>query len=219
VAPVGRKTDDIGSRLFVESFRDAMGEQLTRFFRAADPMRSRYEPDGGGRVQQQDALSMSAHFMQGGTFEPDGSGRRLYSAWDLQATWDGAVVAGVALSPEAVEERTEYGEIVKPAWEAVVPLVERLGGYGSAHLGVRVYAAPDLPRLMPLLRNDAAVDRPPPPPKGTLFARMPEHTLIGRLTTVTDPDPDMLGSVCRELRRAAGREAWEPEREPPAASE
>jgi hypothetical protein len=41
LASVGRKTDDIGSRLFVESFRDAMGQGLTRFFRAADPMRSR----------------------------------------------------------------------------------------------------------------------------------------------------------------------------------
>jgi hypothetical protein len=215
LASVARKTDDIGSRLFVESLRDAMGEGLTRFYRAADPMRSRYQPDGGGRLQQQDALSMSAHFLQGGRLEPDGSGRRLYSAWQLQATWDGAVTAAAALSPEAVEELTEYGEIVGPAWAAVVPLVQRLGGYGSAQLAVRVYAAPDLPRSMPLVRDGVAIERPPPPPRGTLFARMPEHKQIGRWTTVAAPEPDMLASVCRELGRAGGREAWE--REPPAA--
>jgi hypothetical protein len=217
LASVGRQTDDISSRLFVESFRDAMGEALKRFFSAADLLRGRYEPDGGKRVQQQDALSMFAHFLQGGTSEPGGGrGRRPYSTWYLQATWDGAVAAGAALSPEAVEELTEYGEVVKPTWEAVVPPVERLGGYGSAHLAVRVFAAPDLPRSMPLVRDGVAIDRPPPPPKGTLFARMPEHTLIGWWTTVADPDPALLASVCRELRRAAGREAWEPEQAPPS---
>jgi hypothetical protein len=113
----------------------------------------------------------------------------------------------------------EYGEIIGPAWQAVVPLVERLGGYGSAQLAVRVYAAPDLPPSMPLLRDGAVIQRPPPPPRGTLYVRMPEHTLVGRRTTVAEPDPEMLASVCRELKRAAGREALEPEPEPPGVSD
>jgi hypothetical protein len=217
LASVGRQNDDIASRLFVASFRDAMGDALTQLFRTADPVRGRDTPEGGTRVQQQDALSMTAPFLQGSTADAGGSGRRLYSEWRLQATWDGAVAASAALSPEAVEELMEHGEIVRPAWEAVVPLVERLGGSGSAQLAVRVYAAPDLPASMPLLRNGAVIQRPPPPPRGTLFARMSEHTLIGRWTAVADPDPDMLASVCRELQRAAGREALEPE--PPAVAD
>jgi hypothetical protein len=109
LASVGHTTDDITSRLFVASFRDAMGDALTQFFQTADPMRGRESPEGGARVHEQDALTMTAPFLQGSTVEAGGTGRTLYSEWRLQATWDGAVAASAVLSPPAVEDLMEYG--------------------------------------------------------------------------------------------------------------
>ncbi len=217
LAPVARRTDDIGSLLFVRSFRDELEEKLRLYSLKANPMRSRYEPEDPKHVQQQDAVSMSACFIErsGPTVRSDGEyrslGRHLYFACDLQATWDGAVAASAALSTTATKDATDYAELLRPAWEAVVPLVELLGGYGSAHLAVHIYVAPDRPNEMPFMRGGAAVGPPPAPPTGTLFAGMPEHTLVARLTTVANPDPATFDSVCRELQRAAGREANEPE--------
>lgn len=214
LAPVGRKTDDLGSQLFIESFGSSMVDALQMFVRIGHPERSRVAPNRWERWQQQDALSLFAHFEQGGLFEPGGTGRRPSSTWYLQATWDGAVVAAVALSPEAVGDLTDLGEVLTPAWKVIVPLAERLGGYGPAHLAAGVYAAPDLPRSMPLVRDGVAIQRPPPPPKGTLFAALPERTLMGRCVSIGAAASDVLSSMDRELRRAGGRETWEPDATP-----
>ena len=66
---------------------------------------------------------------------------------------------------------TDFEEVLRPAWRAVVPLVDRLGGYGPGQLAIGVYAAPDVPPSMPLMRNGVSVGRPPPPPKHTFYAR------------------------------------------------
>ena len=201
LSSVARQTDDIASQLFVESFRDALGQALEQFVRIADPSRG-YPADHGRSLQEQDALSMFAHYLQGSTVDP--GGRRPCSTWHIQATWDGAIAAGAALSPQAVEELTKWSEFVRPAWEVVMPLIRRLGGYGTAHLSIAVYVAQDgAPKTIPLKIGAIMIEPPPPPPKGSLFSRMPKNTLIGRTTTVADPDPDLMAACCA---RASPRE-------------
>jgi hypothetical protein len=86
-----------------------------------------------------------------------------------------AVGVAMALASVAARRRHRLAPLrrVVPRRRAVARAARRpptladdlAGGYGSAQLAVRVDAAPDLPRSMPPLRDGAAVERPPPPPR------------------------------------------------------
>ena len=140
-----------------------------------------------------------------------------WTAWALSAQWTGAVAASVTYSLDAVPGVGQVvDEFVRPGWREIVPLVERLGGYGPAHLTLAVRRAPE--------PTDGFIDgkflaegyRPQPPKPASLFAKLPvgDGTYIERWTQVAPPSNDVLGSLQRELERAGGRLSYEPESEP-----
>ena len=117
--------------------------------------------------------------------------------------------------PAALEDFAGFEQVVLPGWREIVPLVQQLGGYGPARLTVAIYAARERPTNAPYVRDGVAMEPPPSPPKHTLFARLNEHTVLRRWTSVAEPTTEMLGSLQRELQRASGQESWEPESERP----
>lgn len=205
LASIGRETDDISSRLFVPSFRDAATNALWYF--CGDERK----PNNIETWTQQDAFSVLAQCRdfswQHGTIA--NLGKSWKSTWLVQAMWDGTVTACATFAPRPLEELAPVEEVVLPGWREIAPLVAYLGGYGPAHLLVGVHATPD-PKL-PIPREAVKDPPPPPPPKGTLFARLPTKTWIGRWVSMGAPAKDVLDSLERELMRAAGRRADEPE--------
>jgi hypothetical protein len=127
--------------------------------------------------------------------------------WLIQATWDGAIAASVVLNKPAIEDFSGFDQAVKPGWAAADPLVQALGGYGPAELVVHLYAAPP----EPIVGGNIATNVPPSPPRGTLYARLPEHTWVQRRVNLGEIDDGTLGSIQRETIRASGRESFEPE--------
>jgi hypothetical protein len=169
------------------------------------------EPDDITRWPQQDAFGVIASFDERLALNrPPGAHRQQRSAWMVQGTWDGAVAASVAFGPAAVEDLGGFDQVVLPCWREIVPLVQQLGGYGPAHLTVRIDVSPDRPKTMSVVQEGVAFDPPPPPPPSTLYARMEEHTRMGRSVNVAEPDLDIFAGLQRELHRAAGQESWEP---------
>lgn len=207
IAPIGRETDDISGRLFVKSFRDAIVAATWSFW-------GNCQPQGIEPRQEQDAFTVTGHFEEGYDLMAGGAAtRRHRSSWLLQATWDGTVVAAAHFSPGALIGNAA-GETVQRAWREVIPLVERLGGYGPAQLSL-VYAVTQPPD-----RDDESDEEVPPralPPPGGIFERLPATTWIRRRTIVGPAEGEGLGSIQRELQRAAGIESYEPEPTTPAS--
>lgn len=194
LAPIGRETDNIRPRLFVPSFIEAMSVELERMLFE--------EATGRERWQQQDAYTVLAHNSQRMAYEL-AEDRLEHRTWLIQATWDGAIAASVVLNAAAAYGLSGFDQAVRPAWEAVDPLVQALGGYGPAELVVHTFAAPQ--------RRHITTSAPPPAPSGTLYSRLPEHTFVQRRVNLGEIDEDTLGSVQRETIRASGRESFEPE--------
>jgi hypothetical protein len=202
LGPVGRETDDISSRLFVPSFRDALVNGLSRLV-----------PDGAQPtdlrvVTRQQSLTAAAFLSS-----PGGSD---WSAWSLGAHWTGAVVASATFNARTITNVSVIEQVVLPGWREVVPLVERLGGYGPAHLTLLVKRASE-PKENVGGAFVAVESQPQPPPPGTLFAQLPEGepTRVARWVGVEQSSPAVLGSMHRELQRAAGIGSLEPEDEQP----
>ena len=147
---------------------------------------------------------------------------RRFHLVGIAGTSAGAIAASLAAAAEYRRRTTGsfagFEQVVLPGWTEVVPLVQRLGGYGPAQLTVGIYAAPaPPPDALDGEDKDANEPPPPPPPKHSLYARLSQHTRLRRWTTVAEPMTEMLGSLERELQRASGQESWEPEDEPPAS--
>lgn len=220
IASVGRVTDDISSRLFLKSFRDAMSEAIWRFFKARMPV-----PDISPRptnmewLQEQDGLTLIAEFNENASSAAANEDPRR-SAWLIQATWDGAVAACATFNPAAsrTEELSGFDHVVLPGWREAVPLVERLGGYGPAMLTLAIHATQD--EKLPVPRQAMKTPPPPPPPKGTLYSKLREETWARRWVSVGEPaSSDVLGSLQREIQRSAGIIVAESEPAPEPDSE
>lgn len=206
LAPIGRESDDISSRLFVRSFRHAI-------FQSVQAFTGQEAFDAVETWQQQDSLTCFAHFDARLVLLANGGARRQHrTTWLVQATWDGAVAASATFSPEAVTELAAVDQVIVPGWREAASLVERLGGYGPAHLTVGVHASQPLKVQVP--RELMKAPPPPPPPAGTLYAQLPVSTRMGRVVSVAEPSSDVQASLHRELQRAAGIEAFEPEHGP-----
>jgi hypothetical protein len=120
-------------------------------------------------------------------------------------------VALVTFTVGEVPGLIAFDEVVLPAWREIVPLVERLGGYGPAHLTLVARRAPE-PTEEIIDGAFIAREQQPQPPKGTIFEKLLEgDTLIGRWVSVEEPTHDVLSSMRREFERAAGRSALEAE--------
>jgi hypothetical protein len=201
LAPIGRETDDIGGRLFTRSFRDALVKAAWRFWDNSPPS----EIDSR---QEQDAMSVAGHFRDRYILQRGGAaGRGPRASWVLQAIWDGTVVASASFSPEATVANPTVETAVQRGWREVVPLVERLGGYGPAHLSL-LYVV-----TQPRTDIDVPRDAQPLPMGDRLLSRLPGETWIRRQLSVSPPAGDDIGSIQRELQRAAGIESDEPEPE------
>jgi hypothetical protein len=203
LAAVGRETDDIGSRLFVKPTRDAAANAAWAFWGGNDP-------DDLEVRQQQDAYGVLGHFQDRRIRLDDGTdGPPMRSTWTVQATWDGAVAASLTMNAGAISWSEPFESVLLRGWREIATLVERLGGYGPAHLAVVVYSSQLAPRDQVV--GQVATAGPPAPPQDSLYARLPLTTLMGRTTDVGAPDDEMIASLGRELNRAAGRSEDEPE--------
>jgi hypothetical protein len=227
LAPIGRETDDISSRLFVPSFREFIVKALWDYFTAGFGLgivNFSPQPDDIRASPEQDALTIRAHFSEGRVLRSDRSVQhQSRSTWLLQATWDGAVAAGAIFSESAVDMLSGFDQVVMPGWQQIVPLVQRLGGYGPAQLTVGLYAAQDRSNdPVTKLQVEHGMEPPPAPtpPNHTLYAKLQRErereTWIRRWVNVDEPDAAMLGSIQREVQRAAGIESHEPEPPPEA---
>jgi hypothetical protein len=182
---------DIGARLFHSRFRVALEERVqTRVF---EELHS--EPVGeASSFIQQDHIQWAAEAKD--------------AYWVVRPTWDGSVAVLAALKPgaDALFSFMDYG--VWPAWKLAVDLVELLGGYGPAHVSFIVdvrnqsVALPDGRNL-------------PPFGEQGLFGRLRRETLIERETEIAEPSSEEIGSVQRELLRAAGYWRFEGAPDPP----
>jgi hypothetical protein len=126
------------------------------------------------------------------------------------AFWTGAVAASATFNADAMQHVSAFDEVVWPGWGELVPLVDRLGGFGPAHLVVVAQ------RAWSGMLGVATLDEtraPKDPPTDSLFARLPKDdgTVIGRWVNVEAPSSDVLAGIQREMQRAAGIESFEAE--------
>jgi hypothetical protein len=121
----------------------------------------------------------------------------------IQANWDGSVAAGLWSADDFAPSTADPEALITQYWEIATKINAQLGGYGPAYLSVRVVVA----------KSDgeefvSQAGRPPPP--GTVYAGLPELTIIGRLLDTAEPSPAVVESIGREIQRAGGRRADEP---------
>lgn len=189
LAPIGRQTDDIGARLFTQSFKDELTTALWEFFG------KNRQPTDMHVWQRQDSLTVAGTFEA--AYEDEFVDAALHqsefhrSTWLLRASWDGAVTAGIVANDDAATALGSSDPSLRRGWPLLVPLVERLGGYGPTQLTY-------------LFR----VAHPSPP---GYFDGIPTGTEIRRGVELRKPEPEQIASIERETRRAAGEVAVEPE--------
>jgi hypothetical protein len=93
------------------------------------------------------------------------------------------------------------------AWTAIVPLLSRLGGYGPAHLSVRIATTKTTHGLV---LGQVAYPLGRPPASDTFYSKLGEVTQMDRLVEVDGVDPAIETSLARELKRAGGMIEDEP---------
>jgi hypothetical protein len=182
---LGRETEEVSSRRFVPSFSEALREALARFVPKGEEPKVRVTP-------AQSSLT-AASVVE--------SARGVnWSEWVLTAHWTGAVLASATFSVSEVPGLNAFDEVVLPAWREIVPLVERLGGYGPAHLTLVARRAPEPTEDM-IDGAFVAREQQPQPPKGNIFAKLPDgDTVIGRWVSVEEPTHDVLASMFQRSR-------------------
>lgn len=200
LAPTGRETTDITSRLFIRPTREAIIGAVGQFATPPPPERVEIR-------QQQDAFAAFSEYEESYRLLANNVALPQHQTlWRVQATWDGTVAACAAFSPESVLDLSPFDQIVGRGWREIAALVARLGGYGPAHLTIGI----DVPTRPASSRPD--------PPRGTFYARLPQGTTwIERAVSVDAPSDDVLASIERELRRAGGEVSDEPVPESPGS--
>lgn len=188
LAPVGRETDDIASRLFVPSFEKALEEAIWGWFENRPPTTFEWQP-------RQASLGLLAHFEhKAGPNNAAAADRR--TVWLAQGRWDGSVVVGVGMNAATAAD-TDIGllrGLTYRACDQLVPLCQRLGGYGPAHLTMMI-ARPEA-----LAHQEIA---------GVAAHFTPGETSIQRVLTLGGNTSSDLASLNRELERAAGYISYE----------
>ena len=199
IAPQGRETDDISSRLFLAETRKAMVEATWALMQALRPMG---QPDDVAQEQRQDSHAALIHFSESTNWdannEPVSTNR---STWLTQANWDGSVAASLTLSDGDIAQAPPVEELIRALWRVIVPLCARLGGYGPSELGVIVAVTKSRNSVV---EGDVANAPGRPPPENSLYTLMPEETQMGRVVDLTEPDEAGVASLGRETRRSGG---------------
>jgi Putative DNA-binding domain len=192
LAPLGRETEDIASRLFTKDTRNAIREATWNLL-------SILRPSGHPEViddrQRQDFHAAALAFKEHKTFGVKNEVvATTQSTWLTQANWNGTVAASLSLSDGDVANGPSPEHIIGALWRVIVPLCQKLGGYGPSQLSVIV----EVTRHRPGYRVRT-------PPEDTLYARLPEEqTHMGRVVDLAEPNDEVLASITREVRRAAG---------------
>lgn len=197
LASVGRETDDISSRLFTEATHDLVVKGIWSFH-------GEYRPEDFDVRPAQDAYTGRIDSPRNDRF---GLNNELLSVVKtsrfIQANWDGSVAVGLWSADDFAPSTADPEALITQCWEIAAKITAELGGYGPAYLSVRVVVA----------KSDgegfvSLAGRPPAP--GTVYAGLPELTIIGRLLDSAEPNPTVVESIGREIHRAGGRRADEP---------
>jgi len=127
--------------------------------------------------------------------------QRIYDigevSWIVRTQWDGAVGVSATLSGSILMHGSLFDLILLPGWRLAADLVAALGGYGDARVCIGVEVRAIAANL------------------GTFYRGLPGQTEVTRWCGVAEPDGDLIGSVQRELQRAAGLWSFEGQPDPP----
>ncbi len=117
-------------------------------------------------------------------------------AWSVAVGWDGSVSLRCAAGDRGLGIALLFEDILVPAWNAAVDLVDLVGGFGDAYFvselagGGVVYLGDEW---------------------GGVKTEIGGSRLIGRWTEITSPSEELVDSVRRELLRSLTFPAHEPE--------
>ncbi|UUY01580.1 ATP-binding protein [Svornostia abyssi] len=119
--------------------------------------------------------------------------------WDAAANWDGTASVVASLTGEILKQGSLFDFVIIPAWSLAADLVEALGGYGDAHIRLLI----DVKAIHSYL--------------GSFYRGLGRTTEVSRWSDVAPAGSDLIGSVQRELHRAAGFWTFEGEPDLPQA--
>jgi hypothetical protein len=208
LAPIARESDDISSRLFVQSTRNAIVQATWTLLSI---LNEGGNPDGVEQNQRQDSHAALLHFAEQRHFGDDNevvSTNR--STWLTQANWDGTVAASLTLSDGNVMWAPQPEVMIEALWRPIIPIAARLGGYGPTQLTVMVGVTKTRESVV---QGQVAHAPGRPPPDSSLYSRLGETTQMDRVVDLSEPDEAVVAGLGRELRRAAGEIEDEPEGE------
>lgn len=121
-------------------------------------------------------------------------------AWRVRAQWDGAVGISATLTGSILKHGSLFELVLLPAWRLAADLVAALGGYGDARMHLAIEQRAIAHQL------------------GDFYRGLPGLTEMTRWAEVADPSDDLIGSVQRELQRAAGLWSFEGAPDPPGGA-
>lgn len=191
-----------------------------------------YEPDIGSRLfhsrfREILSASVGAHAfadsgIQSGSFVPSWEIGQSYIDFLLAAenlgflvrgAWDGSAAMTGCIGGDLVATFAMMDFVLVPAWRTAADIVSALGGYGDSRvqIGVRVVQTGGKQRTDATLdmRELDRLTPGAPPPRATLYGKLPASTAITRWSSVRGPTQEEIGSVQRELQRAAGLWSFE----------
>ena len=202
LASVGRETEDISSRLFTEPTHDALVKSIWELL-------GDVRPETIDISQRQDAYTAITDSPAHNHYDVDNQTvvGIIRTSRFLQANWDGSVAAGAWFSDDLLQDAIYPDQLISKCWREAAAIGKRLGGYGPAYLHVLIAVAKS--GEVEVYGQEARVAGRPPP-KGTLYAKLPAETAMGRLLDTADPDEDIINSLRRELQRAGGIRTDEP---------
>jgi hypothetical protein len=203
LASVGRETDDISSRLFTEPTHDAIVKSIWELLDGI-------QPEGLDVGQRQDAYTAIADSPVNNHYDVDGETLIgvIRTSRFLQANWDGSVGAGAWFSDDLLQDTIHPERLIANFWHQAATLGQLLGGYGPAYLYVLIRVAKSGEVEV---HGQMARIAGRPPPVGTLYAKLPAQTAMGRLLDTAEIDDDIVNSLRRELQRAGGIRTDEPQ--------
>lgn len=174
---------DIGSRLFHSRFPgqlDTAFEQ--RLFR--EPSVGKSDPTRGDHAIRQSYVQRTYGFNS--ELAPFAE-----RAWVVRAQWDGAVGVSAVLTGDMLKVGGVFDMVLLPGWRLAADLVAAVGGYGDARMSLLIE-----------VRAIAAY-------LGDFYRGLPGSVELTRWAEVAEPTADLIGSVQRELQRAAGLWSFE----------
>ncbi|HKT83489.1 MAG TPA: ATP-binding protein [Solirubrobacterales bacterium] len=201
LASVGRETDDISSRLFTEPTYNAIVKSIWELLDGI-------QPEGLHIGQQQDAYTAIGDSPANNHYDVDETiVGVIRTSRFLQANWDGSVAAGAWFSDDPLQDAIHPEQLIANFWGQAAAIGQLLGGYGPAYLYVLIRVAKS---GAVEVHGQVARIAGRPPPKGTLYAKLPALTEMGRLLNSAEPSEEIVNSLRRELQRAGGIRTDEP---------